>query len=243
MKGNSKKWTRALGLLSILLVCLFGASAAFGQAETGQVTVRVSDAQGALISGASVTVKSDTGFSQSKVANDEGFATFTNLKPGFYTVSSTASGFAELTKRAEVTVGAKLEVVMTMTTGAVKESVTVVAGEGGIEVNTQSQELSTVVSSKDILELPSLTRNPYDFVTLSGNVNEDANGSGRGVGFSINGQRVASTNVLLDGGENVDYFVAGVGQSVPLESVNEFRVITSDFTAEYGRDLSRLRGA
>jgi hypothetical protein len=235
MKGNSKKWTRALGLLSILLVCLFGASAAFGQAETGQVTVRVSDAQGALISGASVTVKSDTGFSQSKVANDEGFATFTNLKPGFYTVSSTASGFAELTKRAEVTVGAKLEVVMTMTTGAVKESVTVVAGEGGIEVNTQSQELSTVVSSKDILELPSLTRNPYDFVTLSGNVNEDANGSGRGVGFSINGQRVASTNVLLDGGENVDYFVAGVGQSVPLESVNEFRVITSDFTAEYGR--------
>ena len=235
MKGNSNKWTRIVSLFSVLIVCLFGATAAFGQAETGQVTVRVSDAQGALISGASVTVKSDTGFSQSKTASDEGFATFTNLKPGFYTISSTASGFAELTKRAEVTVGAKLEVVMAMTTGAVKESVTVVAGEGGIEVNTQSQELSTVVSSKDILELPSLTRNPYDFVTLSGNVNEDANVSGRGVGFSINGQRVASTNVLLDGGENVDYFVAGVGQSVPLESVNEFRVITSDFTAEYGR--------
>src|SRR4029453_6937239 len=57
----------------------------------------------------------------------------------------------------------------------------------------------------------------------------------RGTGFAINGQRSASTNVLLDGGENVDLFVAGVGQSVPLDSVPEFRGITSNFSAEYGR--------
>jgi outer membrane receptor protein involved in Fe transport len=236
MKGYNTKWTmRIFSLFSVLIVCLAGATAAFGQAETGQLTVKVSDPQGAVISGATVTVKSDTGYSQTKTAGDEGIATFTNLKPGFYEVSAGSKGFADLTKRAEITVGAKLEVVMTMSTGGVKESVTVVAGEGGIEVNTQSQELSTVVSSKDILELPSLTRNPYDFVALSGNVNEDPTGSGRGVGFSINGSRVASTNILLDGGENVDYFVAGVGQSVPLDAVSEFRVITSDFTAEYGR--------
>jgi outer membrane receptor protein involved in Fe transport len=236
MKGNNRKWTtRMFGLFSVLIVSLAGATAAFGQAETGQLTVKVADPQAAVISGATVTVKSDTGFSQTKTASDEGIATFTNLKPGFYEVSAGAKGFSDLTKKAEVTVGAKLEVVMSMSTGSVKESVTVVAGEGGIEVNTQSQELSTVVSGKDILELPSLTRNPYDFVALSGNVNEDPTASGRGVMFAINGQRVASTNILLDGGENVDYFGAAVGQSVPLESVNEFRIITSDFTAEYGR--------
>src|SRR5262249_18830623 len=90
---------------------------------------------------------------------------------------------------------------------------------------------------KQITELPTLTRNPYDFVSLSGNVGSDPGGStgGRGVGFSINGQRASSTNILLDGGENVDYFGAGVGQSVPLDSIQEFRIVTSDFTAEYGR--------
>src|SRR5262245_30771213 len=203
MKGNCRTWTRILSVFSVLLVSLLAVTAAFGQAETGQVTVRVTDPQGAVISGANVTLRSDTGFSQTKPASDEGIATFTNLKPGLYSVTATASGFSELTKRAEVTVGAKLEVVMPMTTGSVKENVTVVAGEAGIEVNTQSQELSTVVSSRDVMELPSLTRNPYDFVALSGNISADPGGStGRGVGFSINGQRAASTNVLLDGGEN-----------------------------------------
>src|SRR6202008_1796734 len=57
----------------------------------------------------------------------------------------------------------------------------------------------------------------------------------RGTGFAINGQRSSSTNILLDGGENVDLYTATVGQSVPLDAVQEFRVITSNFSAEYGR--------
>ncbi len=114
---------------------------------------------------------------------------------------------------------------------------TVVAGESGIEVNTQTQELSDVVSQKQLVELPTITRNPYDLVGISGNVSsgDPVNMVMRGTGFSINGQRSASTNILLDGGENVDAFVAGVGQSVPLDGVQEFRVITSNFSAEYGR--------
>jgi outer membrane receptor protein involved in Fe transport len=190
-----------------------------------------------VISGATVTIKSvGTGFSQTKSATEEGIATFTSLRPGFYDVTATAKGFADLTKRVELTVGARSEVVMSMSTQSVEEKITVVAGEGGVEVNTQSQELSTVVSSKQITELPSLTRNPYDFVALSGNVSADPGGStGRGVGFSINGQRASSTSILLDGGENVDYFVSAVGQTVPLDSVQEYRVITNNFTAEYGR--------
>ena len=58
---------------------------------------------------------------------------------------------------------------------------------------------------------------------------------GRGVGYAINGQRASSTNVLLDGIANNDEFGAGVGQSVPLDSVQEFSVLTNNFTAEYGR--------
>jgi len=82
--------------------------------------------------------------------------------------------------------------------------------------------------------LPSLTRNPYDFVATAGNVTSDPAGRGAN-GVAINGQRSASTDILLDGAENVNLFDAEVGQQVPLDSVQEFRVTTSDFSAEYGR--------
>ena len=65
---------------------------------------------------------------------------------------------------------------------------------------------------------------------------EDAGGGQmRGAGFAINGMRAASTSILLDGSENVDTFTASVGQTIPLDSVQEFSVLTNNFTAEYGR--------
>jgi hypothetical protein len=91
-------------------------------------------------------------------------------------------------------------------------------------------------------QLPSLTRDPYDFVQILGNVNQDsASGTGgvdqivRGAGVAINGQRSASTDALLDGGENVDLYTTKVGQTVPLDAVSEYSVTSSNFSAEYGR--------
>ncbi|MGH9800593.1 MAG: TonB-dependent receptor, partial [Blastocatellia bacterium] len=111
--------------------------------------------------------------------------------------------------------------------------VDIVAG-GGVAVNTETQTIAEVIDSRKVTELPSLTRNPYAFVITVGNVTS-ADPTGRGVGVSINGQRAASTNVLLDGAANNDEFVAGVGQGIPLDSVQEYSVITNNFTAEYGR--------
>src|SRR4029079_5232390 len=82
--------------------------------------------------------------------------------------------------------------------------------------------------------LPTLTRNPYDFVGIASNVTADT-ASNRGTGFAINGLRSASTNILLDGSANNDEFTATVGQQVPLDSVQEFSVVRSNFTAQYGR--------
>jgi hypothetical protein len=102
--------------------------------------------------------------------------------------------------------------------------------------------MSQVVNELRVSQLPSLTRNPYDFVQTMGNVNQDSSsGTGgldqvtRGAGVSINGARSASTDALLDGGENVDLYTTKVGQTVPLDSVQEFSVITNNFSAEYGR--------
>src|SRR4029434_1584704 len=88
-----------------------------------------------------------------------------------------------------------------------------------------------------------LTRNPYDLIGLANNVSNDDPGpavpgvgvSGRGVGYNINGLRAASTNVLLDGVDNNNVYYASLGQNIPLDAVGEFRVITSNFSAEYGR--------
>src|SRR5262249_35993702 len=159
----------------------------------------------------------------------------TNLNPGVYDLTVTGgTGFVPFKQQVNITVGSKINVDASMSPTAKGETITIVAGESSVEVNTQSQQLSDVVSQKQITELPTLTRNPYDLVGISGNVSP-GDPTGRGTGFAINGQRAASTNILLDGGENVDAFVAAVGQSVPLDAVQEFRVITSTFTAEYGR--------
>jgi len=209
-------------------------SSAFGQAETGQITGKVTDPNGAVVPGATVTVKSvNTTAERTATADNDGVYIITNLQPGLYDVTTQGGSFAATTQRVQVTTGARVSLETKLGIQQVSGAVTVIA-EGGIEVNTSTQELSNVVSGTQIRELPTLTRNPYDLVSTSGNVNEDL-ASGRGTGFSINGQRSASTNILLDGGENVDNFTATVGQSIPLDSVQEFRVVTSNFSAEYGR--------
>jgi outer membrane receptor protein involved in Fe transport len=225
-------------LLSMLIATLFlvvmVASAAFSQGESGQINGKVTDPQDRVVPGATVTVKSvTTGAERTTTTDDQGVYTVPSLQPGLYDVTVKAGQFAENTQRAQVTVGAKLSLDTKLSTQAVAANVNVIAGEGGIEVNTQDQQLSNVVTQQQVREIPTLTRNPYDLVGISGNVTADS--GGRGTGYAINGQRSASTSILLDGTENVDTFTATVGQAVPLDSVQEFRVITGNFSAEYGR--------
>jgi hypothetical protein len=113
---------------------------------------------------------------------------------------------------------------------------------GGSQVNTDSPEISEIISPQQVGELPSLTRNVYDFVAISGNIsNGDAaqghvqNSASLGVGYSINGQRSSGTEILLDGIENTELFGDVVGLPVPIDSIAEVRVTTSNFGPQYGR--------
>jgi outer membrane receptor protein involved in Fe transport len=233
-----------LMLLALLAAAVFSIMAS-AQTETGQIVGKVTDPQGAVIPGASVTIKSvNTGAERTATTNQEGGYIVSNLQPGIYDVQIQAQGFATKTQQVNVTVGSQVTFTTQLSVGAVTGgTVNIIAG-GGVEVNTRNQELSDVVSATQVRELPTLTRNPYDLVSLSGNVTPagvSAAGSStgfsntRGVGYSINGQRASGTGILLDGGDNVDYFTSAAGQSVPLDSVQEFRVVTSNFSAEYGR--------
>jgi len=195
----------------------------------------VTDSSNAVVSGANVTVVSvNTGLTRTVATSTAGEYVITNLKPDTYSITIEHSGFQKFVQRVTVDVGAKVEVSAQLSVTGVATTVEVAASDEVASVNTETQTLSTVVTSKEITELPTLTRNPYDLVATSGNVSSDMN-SNRGAGYAINGARSADTDILLDGAENVDLFTATVGQSVPLDSVQEFSVLTSNFSAEYGR--------
>jgi len=227
---------KALSTLALLFALLtFGAFRAFPQAETGQIIGTVTDPSGAFIPNAKVTVRSiATGTERTGTTTDAGSFTFTNLQPDVYEVSVTSPGFNTLKQQTTVTVGMKVGLDLKLEVGKAETVVEVTGTSAAITVNTESQTISQVLSTQQLNELPTLTRNPYSLVVTSGNVSED-DPSGRGVGVAMNGLRSAGTNVLLDGVANNDEFVAGVGQTVPLDSVQEIGIITNNFTAEYGR--------
>jgi outer membrane receptor protein involved in Fe transport len=209
--------------------------AALAQTETGQISGTITDPSGAVVSGAKVTAKSvSTGLTREATTNSTGFYSIAGLRPDAYDVTIEGKGFRKVNQHVDVAVGSISQVSAQLSLGQESEVVEVTAATGAA-VNTETQTLSEGITARQIDLLPtSPTRNPYALVGISGNVSEDLNSS-RGSGYAINGQRSSSTNILLDGGENVDAFTAGVGQVIPLDSVQEFSVLTNNFTAEYGR--------
>lgn len=224
--------------IAILLVSFAGSFLAFGQMDTGLLTGTVTDPSGAIVAGATVHIHNTaTALDRTSQTSASGTYQFTDLRPGPYELDITATGFGKYTTNIAVTVGGSTTADAKLNVTATTQVEVDASQDVGAQVNTSDQQISQVVTPKQILDLPSLTRNPYDFVELSGNVTSDPNGSTgpNGVGQSFSGLRSASTEILLDGVENVDLFSASVGQQVPLDSVDEYRIITDGFTAEYGR--------
>ncbi len=238
-----------LGLFALLSAC---GTVARAQLEAGQISGTVLDQSDAVVPNATVSIRdTDTNSVRTVVSSAAGAYLVPGLAPGNYEVTVTAGAFKTFTAKVEVTVGGHVTLDAKLSVSATTTEVEVV-GEGGAQVNTQTQEMSQVVDTNQIANLPSLTRNPYDFVAIAGNVSGgdnstnsgataiDATGSGqnqtdRGVGYAINGQRQSGTEVLLDGVENVSIFGAGIGEDIPLDATQEFSVITSNYSAQYGR--------
>ena len=241
----SMSFLRSAVVRCLVVALALGGITARGQVEGGGIAGTVTDQTGAVVAGATV-VATNTATSAARQAQTSATGAYeiTGVAPGTYKVTVNSGSFRPFTATAEVTVGGHITLDAKLSVNASVTEVQVV-GEGGATVNTQSQELSQVVSSQQLADLPSLTRNPYDFVTLSGNVsggdnttnssNSGQNLTSRGVGVSINGQRETGTEILLDGVENVSVFNLSVGDQTPVDSVQEYSVITNNFSAEYGR--------
>ena len=224
-----------------LLVIAFCLMASVVFAQTGTITGQVADSSGAVISGAQITATSTlTSLRYTVTATSAGVYTLPVLPPSTYEITATASGFQTQTKKglvltvaATVPLDFSLAVAGTSTTIAV-EDVAPNAPE------TQNYSLSTVVESKQINDLPLILRDPYQLVLLSPGSVLSSNNLG---GFSVNGQRERNNNFMLDGTDNNDTSVpggAGGISSANPSSTQEFRVITNNFDAEFGRNTGAI---
>lgn len=232
------------GLFAIAILALL-ATYALGQTETGSILGTVRDASGAVIPSASITVTNlATSAVRSTQTGDIGQFNIPGLEPGHYRVKISSPSFQTYQQDVEVTVGGRTIIDAKMTVGAASTTIEVVAA-GEVVVNTETHELSQLVDTQQLELLPSLTRNPYDFVAVSGNVSNGDNTttsaasgqelSTRGVGYAINGQRESGTEILLDGVENVAVFSVAPGEWIPIDAVQEYSVLTNNFSPEYGR--------
>ena len=225
----------ALRIVTVLALLVLGSVCLFGQAETGTLSGTVTDSSNAVVAGAKVTVVSTgTGLTRTATTGGSGDYAIASLKPDNYTLTVEHPAFQKYLARSRSTSVRRMDVSAQLGVTGASTTVEVTASGETAVVNTETQSLSQVVTAQQIADLPTLTRNPYDLVATAGNVAEDTQ-STRGAGLPSTGSVRRTPISLLDGGENVDLFTATVGQSVPLDSVQEFRVVTSDFTAEYGR--------
>ena len=229
-----------LKVVAALAVFLALAAGAAAQTETGRITGVITDATGGILPGVTVTAKSvGTGATRELVTDSAGQYVFANLPPGSYEITANLASFRPETAKVTVTVGGAINVDLKLQIAGTTETLNVVAEVPVI--NVVNAEVATTVNQTQIRELPTLTRDVYDLVSVAGNVAYDestaitSGAAPRGAGYSINGMRASSTNVLLDGSANNDEFTGSKGQDVPLDSVQEFSVVTSNFSAQYGR--------
>jgi outer membrane receptor protein involved in Fe transport len=239
MKKRVTPISLAANLFVLLAMLTLGMANLLAQTETGQIAGTVYDATGAVVTTATVTIVDRASGSKRTQNPTSGTYVFANLQAGTYDVTTSAAGFETLKQTAAVDVGTKLGLDSHLSVG---QTTTVVeVEESAAHVNTETQTVGATISTAEVLNLPTLTRNPYDLVGTVGNTtNADPTGATRGVGYSINGLRASDVGILLDGVPNSNNFDTQVAVRTPLDSVGEITIVTSSPTAEYGRALAGM---
>jgi hypothetical protein len=241
-KINSIRLACVCLLFSIFFV--LGASNAFAQAQasTGQITGSVRDNVGAAIPNATVrAANTQTGLERTTTSSADGLYRFVLLPPGTYTLTAEAGGFAKTEMRgAVVTVGQITDANITLSVGGVQEAVTITADA----VQTTVSQPDAVINENAIANLPINGRRFQDFVTLTPTAQVDPQ---RGQ-ISISGQRGINSNINIDGVDYNQPFFGGIrgGErsntafTIPQESIKEFQVVASGYSAEFGRSTGGL---
>ena len=232
-----------LAVLIVLLVTTFTPGALAQTAAT--VSGTVYDASGAVLPGVTVTARSGaTGLSRTTVTAPEGRFVIPQLPPGIYEIRAELAGFQpHVRPEVELTVAQSLTLNITLQVGAL-EIVDVVTAEIPV-VNTATSELSYLVTSAQIEQIPLNGRNYTDLALLQPGVNAFPHRDGgsvvaHGLGMSVNGQDPRSNVYLLDGTLTNDFTNgptgSAAGTALGLDTIREFRVEANAYSAEFGRN-------
>ena len=232
------------GLLTALFFGL--GTPVLAQVDRASLTGTIKDASQAVMPGVSVTLKHlATNATTALVTDAEGAYAAQGLQPGEYEVRAELTGFQPQTRSLTLQVGQRARVDFTLSPGGVTEELTVAATSP--LVNTESAIVGKVVNQVEVSKLPLAIRNWDDLIALVPGVQGDryteesgSTSAGRTGGVSVHGNRSLQNNFLLDGVDNnsISTNVQELSTQVSrpsVDAINEFRVVTSAFAAEYGR--------
>lgn len=225
-----------------LTLTLLGAGAALAQVDTGAIVGTVTDQTGAVVPGAKVTLTNEgTGLALSTTTGSDGGYSFTPVKIGAYTVTAAKTGFKQIThSHITVNVQAQVKVNLTLMPGQATQTVEVTSAPP--QLQTQSASTGTVVSAREINDIPLATRNYTFLAQLAPGVTRinPSRGMDHTGSFVANGAGTELNNYILDGIDNnndsVDFLNGAAYVALPPpDAIQEFKVQTSDFNAEFGR--------
>jgi hypothetical protein len=226
-----------------LALCLFLPTLLSAQGTGGRILGRISDPTGAVLSGVKVTATNEaTSVAQDTLSNDSGDFGFPNIPVGTYSLSFDLKGFKKAVRRSiALDVNQVITLNMTMQLGGNEEVVDVTA-EAPL-VDTSSTQLGAVVNNRSVNELPLNARDTYQFLQLQPGVQSQLGSSGgtfygsdNAGSVSVNGGRDRANNFSVNGGDANDQFVNLPTIQPTPDAVEEFRVISNTFDAEYGRN-------
>ena len=241
-------------LVALLTLLFFGMPLSFaqeqsnGSAEKIAINGTVTDQTGAVVTGAKVMLENEAGKHFETASNDKGAYSFTELKPGTYTLTVTAPNFSTktfeniiVTATAEITLDAALE------PATEKSEVNVQAGGAG-QVETETASLSGTISEKEVVSIGLNGRNFTQLIALAPGVSNQTGQDEAKVGvvgsvkYSVNGGRVEYNTFEVDGSDVLNTGLNGASSTLmvfpSLDAIQEVKVLTSNYGAQFGRTAS-----
>lgn len=235
---NSRQYGPILHLL-VFVAMACTSMALNAQSTTGSVYGTVADTTGAVVPGAHVTVKETaTGELFNATTSDSGDYSFPTLKPGEYVITAKHEGFQTQTQQGiRLDANQNVHANFSLQTGSVEQTVTVSSDTSSVD--TRGSQIATTIDQKRIEDLPSVNRNAYELLTITPGVTnytaDTQTGSRAGTQVSVNGLGQTETAYYLDGGYDTNVWKFGGNRIPNPSSLQEFRIITSNFDAEFGR--------
>jgi carboxypeptidase family protein len=238
MENRMRNFRRLVCVLTIAICCV---SNARSQEIAGSIRGTVLDASGAIVSGAKVTAtQTETGLERSVSSDSQGGYVLVELPVGHYRLEAEAKGFKKYVREGiSLDVNQTATVTIHLVVGIPTQEVRVQADASLVETTVTS--LGKTVEERDVLDLPLNGRNFSQLGLLQPGVVPitpglaEAGGSLRsGQAYAVNGQRPESNNFLIDGANNFNAVDGGLVIQLPIDSIAEFRILTSTANAEFG---------